>query len=414
MTLKHSRAAELVAQALTILSFVSLCWVAHRSLQPRTQCVNSPFLSFVQIEDRRIPNCLYENKLSFSGWTDPVPAAELNMVRALEVLEPLQSFLNDKKLRLAVDLQTKDPGIFELGKGYVRLGTDWLKDPVQVRRALVMGVLRTEFPETYTNQFQLEVVTDFLLLSVFNFDEWKGEDGRLYSLARDMKFSTTAPSFDQYCLSPFKSLSHQLVCGWSDPVALGLDANVWGFRPLLAVSLYRVYQKLGIGEKLHMLNVLKSGVRLPKVNALDQFNAEGLVTWFELTLSEHLQALTRKTTEATAFAVKRTLKELEVESPTHWELTIDVTNTPAWREILEQIRQRSQILKRERVLVFTPEGARALPSGLPVAWSADEISSQKHVLIACEWPRPEDTVHIRARHMFAEQSCGKLTRPFWD
>jgi hypothetical protein len=49
-----------------------------------------------------------------------------------------------------------------------------------------------------------------------------------------------------------------------------------------------------------------------------------------------------------------------------------------------------------------------------VAWAADEISSQKHVLIACSWPRPEDTVHIQARHLFAHQSCDKLSRPFWD
>ena len=112
--------------------------------------------------------------------------------------------------------------------------------------------------------------------------------------------------------------------------------------------------------------------------------------------------------------VNRTLKELEVESPTKWELTMDVTNTPAWREIFEQMRRRTHVVKGERVLVFTPEGARALPSGLPVAWSADDISSQKHVMIACEWPQADEMVQIRARKMYARQTCDKISSPFWD
>jgi|GEM_PF-5285505 len=390
-----------------------LCWVAHRSLETRTACVNSSFLSFVQIGNERVANCLYESRLSLRGLTTRLSEKKQNIVRSLEVLEPLRQLFPGRRQGLAVDVVEQEADLFELGRGYVRIGTNWLKDPEQLRRALVMGVLRDEFPQTYTNQFQLETIADFILLSVFGQDEWTGEDGKIYSLMRDMRFSTAAPSFDQYCLSPFRSLSHRSVCHMNGDTDLE-QVNVWGFRPLLAVSMWRVFSKLSLSEKIHVMKVLRSGRTLPTVHDLQSASAEGLVEWFEVTLNEHLDALLPVKTEDTEFAVKRTLKELEVESPTHWELTLDLTSTPAWREILEQLRQRAQFRQKERVLVFTPEGARALPSGLPVAWAADEISSQKHVLIACHWPSPEDTVHVRARHMFAEQSCGKLTRPFWD
>lgn len=414
MILKSSRIAERIAQALTIVSFVLLCWVAHRVLDTRTACVNSSFISFVQINGKRVANCLFESRLSPRSLIAPLSEKKRDIVRSLEVLEPLAQLLRGQKQGLAVDVTEREPHLFELGKGYVRIGVNWLKDPAQLRRALVMGVLRNEFPQTYTNQFQLETIADFILLSVFAQDEWTGDDGKIYSLMRDMRFSTTAPSFEQYCMSPFRSLSHRSVCHLDGNNSDMDQVNVWGFRPLLAVSMWRVFSKLSLSEQIHVMGVLRTGKALPVVHDLQNTSANGLVEWFKVTLHEHLDVLLPKSTEATEYAVKRTLKELEVEAPTHWELTMDLTSTPVWREIMEQLRQRAQLRKKERVLVFTPEGAKALPSGLPVAWAGDEISSQKHVLIACNWPAPEDTVHVKARRLFAQQSCGKLTRSFWD
>jgi hypothetical protein len=372
--------------------------------------VNSSFLSFVQIGETRISNCKNENRLSFNNWKHKVPQEKQDMLRKLEILEPLASMLTERRTRLAVEINLDEPRIFELGRGYIRLGKDWLNDEVQTRRALIMGVMHTEFPDTYSNQFQLETMTDFLTLTIFGDESWTGEDGEEYSLTRDMKFATAAPSFDQYCQSPFRSLSHVGLCAVSEDPE-DSQANVWGLRPLLAVSLKRVYDKLSLKDQLHMMQSLKAGVALPLVSSLGNSTAEGLVKWFQETLDEHVHALVG---HVDSKAVNRTLKELEVESPTHWELTMDVTNTPAWREIFEQMRQRSQYMKNERVLVFTPEGAKALPSGLPVAWAADEISSQKHVLIACKLPSADEAIHVRARQMFAQQSCGKISRQFWE
>lgn len=332
------------------------------------------------------------------------------LLRKLETIEALKALIPEKRPRLAVEINLDDPKVFELGRNYLRIGKDWLQDPEQTRRALIMGVMHTRFPETYTNQFQLEVITDFLMLSLFGADDWATEEGESYSLAQDMTFATAAPSFDQYCQSPFRSLAHASICELSE-IPEDQQGNVWGLRPLLAVSLWRVYMKIGIRDQLHMLEALRAGVSLPLVSALNDSAAENLVKWFRETLDEHVHALVGKVDSR---AVNRTLKELEVESPTKWELTMDVTNTPAWREIFEQMRRRTDVVKGERILVFTPEGARALPSGLPVAWSADDISSQKHVMIACEWPRADEMVQIRARKMYARQTCDKISSPFWE
>ncbi len=405
-----SRTVQLTAQVLTIVTFVMLCWVAERSLEARVSCVNSSFISFVQISGERFVNCKFESRLSPRDLISPVSKQNQDFLRALEILEPMAplfpAYLNQG---LAVDVVAREPDLFELGRGYVRIGSNWLKNTTQLRRALVMGVLRTEFPQTYTNQFQLETIADFILLALFSSDEWQGSDQKIYSLVRDLKFSTAAPTFAQYCASPFRSLSHKSVCETEMDNAL---AKVWGFRPLLAVSMFRVYEKLALVDKIAVIKGLVSGKPLPVVHDVREGGAEELVEWFKVTLNEHLAAVFPKS-EAIQFSIKRTLKELEVESPTKWELTLDLTATPAWREIVEQMRTRAQF-KKERVLIFTPEGAKALPSGLPVAWAASDISSQKHVMIACDWPKPEDTVHVKARHLFAQQSCAKLQRAFWD
>lgn len=409
--LKNSNMEERIVKGLAVVSFIAMCWVAHRTLQPRRDCVNSSFLSFVQIGSKRVPNCMMESRLSLKVLkTGGLTEEQSSNLRKLEILEPLNALIPEKRPRLAVEINLEDPKVFELGRNYVRIGIDWLNDPEQTRRALIMGVMHTRFPDTYTNQFQLEVITDFLMLSLFNADDWAAEDGESYSLAKDMTFATTAPSFDQYCQSPFRSLAHAGVCELSGTPEDN-QGNVWGLRPLLAVSLWRVYMKMGIRDQLHMMHALRAGVSLPMVSALKNAAAENLVKWFRETLDEHVHVLVGKVDPK---VVNRTLKELEVESPTKWELTMDVTNTPAWREIFEQMRRRTHVVKGERVLVFTPEGARALPSGLPVAWSADDISSQKHVMIACEWPQADEMVQIRARKMYARQTCDKISSPFWD
>jgi hypothetical protein len=140
-------------------------------------------------------------------------------------------------------------------------------------------------------------------------------------------------------------------------------------------------------------------------------NGATLALWFTELLEDHLRALGL---EKETGAFKRALRELEVEAPTHWELTVDVTKTPAWREILEQLRTRSFFRPKERTLVFTPDGAVALPSGMPVEWAANDISSQKHVMIGCPLPDSSEAVAIHARHIYAQKSCEKLTRSFWD
>jgi len=331
----------------------------------------------------------------------------LSLVRALETLDSLRPLFPTRQPHLAVEINLADPRAFTLGNGFVRIGRAWVdSDPLQTQRALIMGVLKRENPQTYSNQFQLEVMTDFLLMTVFGRDEWYE-----HSVGEDIKFSTTAPSFSDYCHSPFRSLAHDEACRLPDPDSVDLQASVWGFRPLLASALWRVYRQASLGQKLKVLRAIRQGRPLPALAKLEDSSLEGLVHWFELSLNSYASAMRFPTLDD---SVKRAMKELEVESPTHWELTVDVTNTPAWKEILQQLQKWSQFHKGERTLVFTPEGAVALPSNLPVAWAGENIHSQKHVMIACAWPEAENMVPVSARHVFAKQSCGKIESIFWN
>lgn len=406
----NSKRLEKIAQILSIVTFVIMCWVANRIFQGREACINSSFISFVQISGERIENCAFQSRLSLENLLHQVSHDKLAYLRDLEVMEPLTGLFPGVRPRLAVEVNLEDPRAFELGRGFVRLGVEWLKDERQTERALIMGLLKRDQPQNYGSAgFELEVMTDFLMMTVMNHSIEND-----HSLVEEVKFPTSAPSFKDYCRSPFRSLAHYAACNLPEPDSVDLQANVWGFRPLLAVGLYRMFEKVPLAQKLAVMRSIRFGDLLPVIDSLRDISLAGMVQWFDSTLRAQLTALKFGDGERGEWALKRTLKELEVEAPTHWELTVDITNTPAWRQIVEQFRTWSRYHRKERTLVFTPEGAIAFPSGLPVAWGKADIQSQKHVMIACQWPKPEAVVTVAARHVFARQSCSKIDEIFWN
>ena len=400
-----------LAQTLAIVSFVLVCWVAHRTLQKRTHCVNSPYIAFVQIGSDRVENCKFENRLSLKPLLDPLPYEYQRLVRALETLDPLVTLIKPRNPRLAVDISLERPRAFAMGHGFIRIGREWLEnDHLQTQRGLIMGVLKRERPQAFNNQFQLEVMTDFLMLTVFENREWYQ-----HKLTQDLKFATTAPSFADYCRSPFRSLAHDEGCQLAVPESTDLQANVWGFRPLLALALWRAYEHGSLTQKLRVMRAIHHGRAMPMLQKLRDNSIEGTVKWFESSLNLFAAAMRVNAGDPENLPVKRAIKELEVESPTRWELTVDVTKTPAWKEILGQFQKWSAFHRKKRTLILTPEGAVALPSGMPVSWTGAAIQSQKHVMIACEWPDDaEKVVPVNARHVFAKQSCGKVEDIFWN
>lgn len=361
---------EKLAKALTIFTFVTLCWVAHRALQMRTDCITSTYLSLVLIDKEKIFNCGFESRLNLKSVYAPLNYTTLSKVRMMETLEPLKEFLPVKGPRLAVEVLSEGSH-FEMGKGFVRLGRELLGSKAG-RRSLLMGVLNNELPHAFSGNFELEVIADFLTLVLFPSSAWA------HAPVKDLRFSTSAKS--------------------------------QGFGPVLAVALKKVYDRVPLKQKIAAMRRLRNTDALPLVFEPLDSSGSSLALWFEKSLRD-LSETMGMTDEV---AIKQALKLMEVEAPTKWELTVDVTRTPAWREIIEQLKKRSEFRPRERILVFTPEGTMALPSGLPVEWEPQDISSQKHVMIACKMPGPGDVVNIQARHIFAEQSCEKLTHPFWD
>lgn len=396
---------ERFAKGLTVFTFVLMCWVLHRTVQVRTDCVNSSFIHSVLVDGEKVYNCRFESRLNLKPLIQPLRHATRAKLRELELAEELTPVFGTPQPRLMIEVVDSPPNAFELTKRHLRLGQAWLSDQRQVRRALVMGVLKSEAPLTFASEFELEVAADFLALALFPLHDWSR------SLLEDVRFPTVAAGFDYYCKSPLRSLAHHGACTSGNPADSGLYTSVWSYRALLAAGLWRVYDKATIREKLRAIQRLRLGKPLPLVPAPYEESGTTLAVWFTEALKSQLEALGL---ERNVLALKRTLKELQVEAPTHWELTVDITQTPAWREILEQLRKRSSFRPKERMLVFTPQGAVAFPSGFPVRWAALDIATQKHVMIACEWPAADQAVHVQARQVFAQHSCEKLNRAFWD
>lgn len=358
---------EKLARALTVFTFILVCWVGHRSVQDRSDCIHSAHINLVLEGDTKVYNCRYESRLSLSSLWNPLSYATVKKLRALDGVNGLVAIWPDGRPQLTVEIVTVAPRFFEIGKGYLRLGEAWFEEPEQLRRAVIMGVLNARMPSAFPNPFELEVVTDFLNLAFFPTDGWTK------ALKRDVKFSTTAPSFEQYCRSPFRSLIHDRDCRDSLPSSGDLFSRVWGFRSLLAVSLWRIFDRSSLRAKIQAVRNLRDGAMMPLLLAPYDESGASLALWFTDALREHLATFGLNQNVS---ALKSTLKVFEVEAPTHWELTVDLTNTPAWRAILSQLRKRAAVRPNERTLVFTPEGSVALPSGLPVEWTASDISSQ--------------------------------------
>ncbi len=411
--LKDWRFAERLAHGLTIFTFFMLCWVCHRALQLRVHCLNSKFIAAVKMDGRRLDNCLFESRLNLDPLFYPINLEQNRILRSLESIDSLSSILPSKMPTLIVEVAAEDPLAFELKRGgKVVLGKKWLTDTIQLRRALIMAVVHDSPGWLVHNRFQLEVVADFLLLSIFREDLWPSSSGQLF-LSEHLKFPTVAADFATYCRSPLVSLAHLYDCRRDPPDSKDLEVKIWGARSLLALALRKVYLRLSLREKLAVAQKLHTGIRLPLISVPVTDQAKSMAVWFRKTLEEHLFSLGMIATNSGRLAFRQVLKDLQVETPLSWELTVDLTSTPAWREIVEQLRTRSRFVQAERVLIFTPEGQLALPSGLPVAWSPGDVRSQKHVLVACEWPGPSSGINVKARHLYAAHSCGKLTNAFW-
>lgn len=392
------------ARGLTVVSFVMMCWVVHRAVQVRTDCVNSSAINLVLIDQFKVYNCRYESRLSLKTTFSPLPYQVKTRLRAIESAERLQGLISLPRPLLIVEIVAGARDFFEIGRGYVRLGEKWLAEPDQLGRALTMGTLNALHESSYADSFEREMMGDFVALL-------EGTGSIRDELLSKVKFSTTANDFESYCKTPFRSLAHARDCDRERFDSEDLHARIAGFRPLLASALWRIFDRASLKAKIHALGRLRSGPQFPVIIHPVTENGATLALWFTEMVKDHMRALGLEN-EVGPF--KRAMRELEVESPTHWELTVDVTKTPAWREILEQLRTRSFFRPKERTLVFTPDGAVALPSGLPVEWAANDISSQKHVMIGCPLPEPTEAVAIHARHIYAQKSCEKLNRSFWD
>lgn len=398
---------EALVRALTVCSFVLMCWVFHRTLSADRACVASRAIASVGIAHQTFDNCRYESRLSLNDLRVNLEPQDRSALRALAAAD-----VADLDMRQIPNLRveiSEAPREFRVSAGRLVLGRAWLGEPLHVRRALLMARVKARLPAS-ADAFQLEVLTDFELLA-------RGLDlptANGTSLSRDVKFSTAATELTTYCRSPFRSLAHETVC--SDPKALEsvAQAQTFGLRPLLAAGLWRVWSKLDLTSRLKSLKQLELGLVMPPTEVPPRGEAGALVLWYQRMLNAYAEKLQLASAPDYEHAFKRTLGELEIEAPTHWELTIDLRNTPVWKEILTQLKERSRFRKQERTLVFTPDGETALPSGLPVAWAAADIQSQKHVTIACNWPAEGDAVHVRAGQIFAHQSCEKLKSAFWD
>lgn len=353
---------ERLARGLTVISFLLLCWVAHRALQFREDCVNSALIAYVSLEGRVVPNCRFESRLSLRSFFRPLNYQDMQTLRQLESVEEVAPWLQSQtfKPELAIHLGDSPPE-----SGWINLDKSTLTSPKELKRQVILALVQSKINDPYG----AEVFADLVLRGLGERDH-------------DVKFSTT-------------------------------PANVRGLQPLIAEAIHRLVNAVPLTERWDLEANLRNPTLWPAVVPPADNTAATLSTWFQSTLATYLRSAGWNE-ERHQQKVKRVMKELEVDSPVRWELTVDLTRTPAWREIYQQLKTQSRFAKDERWLVFTPEGERALPSDLPVTWDERDIFSQKHVMIACDWPGQNEAIKVKARRMFAQQSCERLDKIFWN
>ena len=407
-TPKEARLERFV-RALSVFTFILLCWTFNRATRPREDCVNSPFIRAILIEGQRVDNCAFESRLRLDGPT--LSRESVARLRKLELPAALNEWLPARAV-LLLEISDKEPRAFDLYRGALRLGSAWVDEGTQLPRALAMAILKAQPAFKEVSHFQLETLADFVTLASLGNSRWRDRHGVAHDFAQDVRLATATPTFHEYCRSPYRSLAHDKSCRLN--AAPDAQAPIWGLRPLLASALARTFARLTLAQKIRVMDAVRTGVTLPKVTSPAGAGVEELVDWFKKTLRAHAGALQMLTNANAEVAMRRSLDDLDVRSPTQWDVTIDLRHTPRWREIFGQLTARAAFRPRERALIFTPAGEVALPSGLPVGWDVRDVRSAKHVMIACHFPTPGARAGIRARQFFARQTCGTLATPFWE
>ncbi|MGE4131565.1 MAG: hypothetical protein AB7F86_07985 [Bdellovibrionales bacterium] len=398
---QNSTRLQNLAKGMTIVTFVILCWVFHRATRSRPDCIDSSFIGAVQFEGRRAYNCAMESRLDLSSLTDPLSLEFQRILTTLEAANSLTDLWPARADTLIVDILS--PGESEgvtIESGRLKLPKPWLEHRRELRRALIMTMIKSQGALGSHDDFALEVMADFIVSLVYG-DE-----------APKLHLPSTPVRFSDYCRSAFLSLLDAKECQTANRDFMAIQ-ELAGVRPLVSQILLKVFHRASLRDQMRAMQALTSKADFPVTLTPVRSGVMEVSQWIGELVRQYLLTLELLKRPENEFALRSTLREFEVEGPTRWELTVDITRTPAWREIVRQLEVRSQFRPKERILIFTPDGAIALPAKTPVHWAANEIRSQKHVMIACDEPLV-DELRIRARHVYSQQTCARLDRPFWD
>lgn len=395
---------EALAQALSVLTFLLLAWIGQRLLSERSDCVHSAAIRTVTIEGRRILNCQRVSRLDLDPLLSPLRPHVRKKLRAIEALEPLSPF-SGRWNQLNVEIVKGDLQIFSLDRNHLKIGDEWLRYPDPILRAMNQVYLSVNTENS--NLVQTQVLADFLRF-------WlrpKADD--------EMRLGMAPMGFSEACKGSHRTVHLEQLCASRTVASISKRSpevlttiGVWSF---LSFALADVVRSLPFrDQQIVLTQVWSEESKWPAMDPPESNHVEAITTWLESALNSYLDAFGVSQSIERLYALKGSMAKLDISAPLKWELTIDLRHTPAWSEILEQLKSWSRFRGGQRTLVFTPKGEVALPSGHNVSWRSDEIRSQKHVMVACHWPKPEQALTVESRQFFAEQSCGRLSTPFWE
>ncbi len=394
---------EALVRALSVLTFILMAWVGHRVLSDRPSCVHSSGIRSVTIEGRKVFNCQLESRLDLEPLLNPLRPHIQKKLRAIEALEPLSPF-SGRWSQLNIEIVDNDPRAFSQEYNQLKIGSDWLNQPDVLLRAFNQVYLTLHTHNS--NLIQTQVLADFLRF-------W------LQPKETDvMRMASTPLALNDACLGDYRSVQLEQLCGSRilaslQPRSPKLYGSI-GVWPLLSYALAQVVRTLPLSQREQVLQNVWASNEWPVLKPPQSAKAQDVAEWLESSVDLYLTSLGVKETPQRLAAFKSTMKNIGVEAPLRWELTVDLRHTPKWTEILDQLKKWSQFRLSQRTLVFTPNGEVALPSGTRVAWAATDIRSQKHVMVACHWPAAQEAIPIEARQFFAHQSCDRLNQPFWE
>jgi hypothetical protein len=294
--------------------------------------------------------------------------------------------------------------VFEQNGARVNLGFRLAEKPGHLERAALLAWTQRNWPDH--DPFTREVMADILTWAVIGDSTWSDPIAdQEVSITERLRYSLIPESAGSYCQFPFRSdrdlgnCEHSTTEKWDDQRSL---------RPLVSWTIWNFVHELPASEQIEFLR----GLMTEHFAALENHSEIDRQIWVQTRVGELLRKW-RVPSASTRPELRRVFFREDLMEPLSFDLTVEVTDSSQIARTVDSLKQWMRWTRHRRILFVAGGENRIFPEDVRVDLQPRDIQTRRYVIIACDWPKAKDVMHLKSRLLYAVRVCANNNLPSW-